>query len=78
MCNVAALTVYATIYEDIGCICNKYIEKACTWYCKFCCFNAVLFNLFFIIVVEYYFPCHQIGSFVYMALMHLSFVTFLT
>lgn len=27
MCNVAALTVYATIYEDICCICNKYIEK---------------------------------------------------
>lgn len=27
MCNVAALTVNATIYEDICCICNKYIEK---------------------------------------------------
>lgn len=26
MCNVAALTFYATIYEDI-CICNKSIEK---------------------------------------------------
>ena len=27
MCNVAALTFYATIYEDICCICNKYREK---------------------------------------------------
>lgn len=27
MCNVAALTFYATIYEDICCTCNKYIEK---------------------------------------------------
>lgn len=27
MCNVAALTFYATIYEDICCICNKYKEK---------------------------------------------------
>lgn len=27
VCNVAALTFYATIYEDICCICNKYIEK---------------------------------------------------
>lgn len=36
MCNVAALTFYATIYEDICCICNKSREKACTWYCKHC------------------------------------------
>lgn len=27
MCNVAALTFYATIYEDICCICNKSREK---------------------------------------------------
>lgn len=27
MCNVAALTFYATIYEDICCICNKSSEK---------------------------------------------------
>lgn len=27
MCNVAALTFYATIYEDIRCICNKSREK---------------------------------------------------
>lgn len=27
MCNVAALTFYATIYEDICCICNKCREK---------------------------------------------------
>lgn len=27
MCNVAALTFYATIYEDIRCICNKFREK---------------------------------------------------
>lgn len=27
MCNVAALTFYATIYEDNGCICNKCREK---------------------------------------------------
>lgn len=36
MCNVAALTFYATIYEDIRCVCNKSREKACTWYCKHC------------------------------------------
>ena len=28
MCNVVALTFYATIYEDLCCTCNKYIEKA--------------------------------------------------
>lgn len=27
MCNVAALTFYATIYEDIRRICNKFREK---------------------------------------------------
>lgn len=27
MCNVAALTFYATIYEDIRCTCNKSREK---------------------------------------------------
>lgn len=27
MCNVAALTFYATIYEDICRICNKFREK---------------------------------------------------
>lgn len=27
MCNVVALTFYATIYEDLCCNCNKYIEK---------------------------------------------------
>ncbi|MEQ2248904.1 hypothetical protein ILYODFUR_023922 [Ilyodon furcidens] len=27
MCNVAALTFYATIYDDIRCICNKSREK---------------------------------------------------
>lgn len=27
MCNVAALTFYATIYENICCICNKSREK---------------------------------------------------
>lgn len=27
MCNVVALTFYATIYEDLCCTCNKYIEK---------------------------------------------------
>lgn len=35
MCNVAALTFYATIYEDICHVCNKSRKKkACTWYCK--------------------------------------------
>lgn len=28
MCNVVALTFYATIYGDLCCTCNKYIEKA--------------------------------------------------
>lgn len=32
MCNVVALTFYATIYEDLCCTCNKYIEKAHTSY----------------------------------------------
>lgn len=36
MCNVAALTFYATIYEDTCHVCNKSRKKktACTWYCK--------------------------------------------
>lgn len=32
MCNVVALTFYATIYEDLCRTCNKYIEKAHTSY----------------------------------------------
>lgn len=32
MCNVVALTFYATIYGDLCCTCNKYIEKAHTSY----------------------------------------------
>lgn len=44
MCNVVALTFYATIYEDLCCTCNKYIEKAHTSYSElygFVCVSGV-------------------------------------
>lgn len=42
MCNVVALTFYATIYEDLCCTCNKYIEKAHTSYGELYGFVRVL------------------------------------
>jgi hypothetical protein len=42
MCNVVALTFYATIYEDLCCTCNKYIEKAHTSYSELYGFVCVL------------------------------------
>lgn len=42
MCNVVALTFYATIYEDLCCTCNKYIEKAHTSYGELYGFVCVL------------------------------------
>lgn len=41
MCNVVALTFYATIYEDLCCTCNKYIEKAHTWSSELYGFAAI-------------------------------------